>query len=93
MRTYRIPNTSFNVSIVGYGCMTIGGRWDNSPLTTEDRAKATRAVMTAFENGITIFDHADIYCRGNRKPYSAKFYGNIPACVRKLFFNQNVVFV
>ncbi len=64
MKTYRIPNTNLDVSVIGYGCMTIGKRWDGSPLTSDDRAKATRAVMTAFENGMTFFDHADIYCRG-----------------------------
>ncbi|HMD14086.1 MAG TPA: aldo/keto reductase, partial [Bacteroidota bacterium] len=37
---------------------------DVSSLTSDDRAKATRAVLTAFEKGITLFDHADIYCRG-----------------------------
>ena len=64
MKTYRIPNTNLDASIIGYGCMTIGGGWDASSLTSDNRAKATRAVMTAFENGITFFDHADIYCRG-----------------------------
>ncbi len=64
MKTYRIPNTNLDASVIGYGCMTIGRRWDGSPLTSDDHAKATRAVMTAFENGMTFFDHADIYCRG-----------------------------
>jgi predicted oxidoreductase len=47
-----------------YGCMTIGGTWDDAPLSaaTVDRARA--AVRAALDTGITDFDHADIYANG-----------------------------
>lgn len=47
-----------------YGCMQIGGSWDESPATEEQRAKAFSAIDAALEAGIDFFDHADIYCRG-----------------------------
>ena len=64
MRTYRIPHTTLNVSRIGYGCMNIGGQWDRTPLTAADRLRASRAVHAALDEGITLFDHADIYCAG-----------------------------
>lgn len=47
-----------------YGCMTLGGSWDDGPLdaATVDRARA--AVRAARAAGITEFDHADIYAHG-----------------------------
>ncbi len=64
MRTYRIPQTTTDVSRIAYGCMNIGGSWDRSPLTDAEISRASRAVHAALEGGITLFDHADIYCRG-----------------------------
>jgi predicted oxidoreductase len=64
MKTYSIPQTDLEVSRLGYGCMNIGGAWDRSPLTEDERAKAVRLVTAAFENGITLFDLADIYTHG-----------------------------
>ena len=47
-----------------YGCMHLGGGWDDTPITPEDERIAETAVYTALESGIRIFDHADIYTRG-----------------------------
>ena len=64
MKVYQLANTDLQVSCIGYGCMGIGGQWDRSPLTQTEKLAATRAVMTAYEQGITLFDHADIYAHG-----------------------------
>lgn len=64
MKTYRIPHTDLEVSRIGYGCMKLGGRWDNSPLTTDDRSRAARLIDTVCAQGVTLFDHADIYMWG-----------------------------
>ncbi|HEY9737835.1 MAG TPA: aldo/keto reductase [Trichocoleus sp.] len=64
MRTYTLPSTDLEMSRIAYGCMNIGGAWDDSPLTDDLRKTAERAVMTAVEAGITLFDHADIYTWG-----------------------------
>lgn len=64
MKTYQIPQTNIEVSRISYGCMNLGGRWDQTPLSAAERANATKVVMTAYEQGITMFDHADIYAMG-----------------------------
>ncbi len=47
-----------------YGCMGLGGNWDDSPITSKDREVAEKAVEAALDAGITYFDHADIYTLG-----------------------------
>ena len=37
MKTYTVPHTSLTFSRLGYGCMQMGGQWDNSPLTQVER--------------------------------------------------------
>ena len=39
--------------------------WNKEPVDSETRTKAERAVRTACENGITLFDLAEIYAYGN----------------------------
>lgn len=64
MKKYKIPNTDLKVSRIAYGCMGIGGSWDDSPLTDEVISNARDAITTALESGINFFDHADIYKKG-----------------------------
>lgn len=73
MKTYRIPRTDLEVTRIAYGCMKIGGRWDHGPITSDERARAERAVVAAVEQGVTLFDHADIYCMGK----SEEVFGDI----------------
>ncbi|MFJ6378676.1 aldo/keto reductase family oxidoreductase [Kitasatospora sp. NPDC092039] len=47
-----------------YGCMGLGGSWDDSAYTAADVGHAEAAVGAALDAGITAFDHADIYRRG-----------------------------
>jgi predicted oxidoreductase len=44
--------------------MRIAGSWDPAKITTENRASGRKAVHAAFEAGYRLFDHADIYARG-----------------------------
>ena len=64
MKKYLITNTDLEVSKLAYGCMGIGGSWDNYPLSESVISNAIDSVSTALENGITFFDHADIYAKG-----------------------------
>ncbi|MFW6368374.1 MAG: aldo/keto reductase [Spirochaetota bacterium] len=61
-----------------YGCMTTGGSWNAKPLTTEDRKKGFAALDAAVEQGITIFDHADIYCAGKSEQLFGEYLGEHP---------------
>lgn len=64
MNTYSLAHTGLQISRLAYGCMQIGGTWDDAPLTSIDRARARSVVERALSHGINFFDHADIYCRG-----------------------------
>jgi predicted oxidoreductase len=64
MATFNIPSTDLNSSTLSYGCMNIGGNWNSQDITNEDRSRALNAINTALDEGINLFDHADIYVRG-----------------------------
>lgn len=44
--------------------MRIAGTWDPKSVTAEHRERGKGAIIAAYEAGYTLFDHADIYCRG-----------------------------
>ena len=56
--------SSLRSSRLGYGCWRIAGTWNPAEVTPEGRAAGRRAVLAAYEAGYTLFDNADIYCRG-----------------------------
>ncbi len=49
---------------LAYGCWRVAGTWNPSEVTPASRAAGRRAIMAAYEAGYTLFDNADIYCRG-----------------------------
>lgn len=53
------------VSTLSYGCMGLGGGWDNSPYTQAHIEQCHQVTDTAIDSGINFFDHADIYTLGN----------------------------
>ena len=55
-----LPSTS----PLAFGCMGLGGSWDDAPYTEDHVAHAHAAVEAALDIGVTLFDHADIYTRG-----------------------------
>ena len=61
------------VSRIAYGCMQLSRAWDATPVTADERRHAQRLVETALANGITLFDHADIYARGK----SEQVFGDV----------------
>ena len=73
MQTFRIPNTDLEVSRIAYGCMQLSSAWDGTPLTAAERSRTAALVDAALEQGITLFDHADIYARGK----SERLFGEV----------------
>jgi predicted oxidoreductase len=63
MKTYSILRTDLVVSRIAYGCAGLVG-WDKEPVSAQDIAKATRLIHTAYDSGITLFDHANLYAFG-----------------------------
>ena len=64
MNKYPLAKHISNNSPIVYGCMNLGGGWNNQPITKQDIALANNVVDTAINSGITVFDHADIYTFG-----------------------------
>ncbi|MGA7203178.1 MAG: aldo/keto reductase, partial [Specibacter sp.] len=58
-----------------YGCMGLGGSWDNAPYGTADVDQASAVITAALAAGITLFDHADIYRMGKAE----KVFGEVLA--------------
>jgi predicted oxidoreductase len=78
MQQYPIPHTDLTVSRLAYGCMNIGGKWDRSPLTQAEKQAAVEVVVAAYEAGITLFDHADIYTHGKSEAVFAEVWPAVP---------------
>ncbi len=57
------PDHPFAAPLI-YGCMMLGGGFDDRPLGEAERRRAWAALDAAFACGIKFFDHADIYCHG-----------------------------
>jgi predicted oxidoreductase len=74
MQTHRLGGSDLSVSRIGYGCMMIGGAWDNTPLTDSIRKAAMQSVHMALNEGINFFDHADIYCNGKSEEVFAELW-------------------
>lgn len=64
MRNIALGVSSLMSSRLAYGCWRLAGTWDPAAVKPEDEARGRKAVIAAFEAGYTLFDHADIYCRG-----------------------------
>ncbi|MDQ4076692.1 MAG: aldo/keto reductase, partial [Chloroflexota bacterium] len=77
MKTYRVPETELDVSRIGYGCMGLGS-WDQTPITDAEKSKAAEVVTTAFEQGINLFDHADIYALGKAEAVFGEVLQQMP---------------
>lgn len=61
-----------------YGCMGLGGNWDDSPLTAADTEQAAAAIQAARQAGISLFDHADIYRRGKSEEVFGRVLADTP---------------
>ena len=85
MQMYRLGTSDLNVSRIGYGCMLIGGSWDDAPLTDSVRQAAMRSVHTALEAGINFFDHADIYCNGKSEEVFADLWKDSPHLRQQIY--------
>jgi predicted oxidoreductase len=64
MKTQPLGKSPLVSSRLAFGCMRIAGTWKPQEVTPERAAAGRRAVLAAYEAGYTLFDHADIYCRG-----------------------------
>ena len=73
MNTIRIANTDLEVSRVALGCMRL-----------REPALVVRAVAEALGQGINLFDHADIYGRGQSEAVFAQVWREFPGLREKV---------
>ncbi|HOC57508.1 MAG TPA: aldo/keto reductase [Verrucomicrobiota bacterium] len=64
MQTIPLGVSLLMSSRLAYGCWRLAGTWEPAEVTPASRAAGRRAVIAAYEAGYTLFDNADIYCRG-----------------------------
>jgi aryl-alcohol dehydrogenase-like predicted oxidoreductase len=84
LTTYTLPHTELKVSRIAYGCMKIGGRWDRTPLTNAEKTAVVDVVLAAYEAGITLFDHADVYTCGKSETAFAEVWQRLPDLREKI---------
>lgn len=77
MQSVRLANSSLICSRMGYGCWRIAG-YEGAEFTPERELHGRQAVIAAFENGFTLFDHADIYSDGMGEVIFGKVLKEIP---------------
>ena len=77
MQSVRLANSELVCSRMGYGCWRIAG-WEGSECTPERELHGHQAVVAAFENGFTLFDHDDIYSDGMGEVIFGKVLKEIP---------------
>jgi len=64
MQTIKLGNSSLVSSRLAYGCWRSAGTWNPAEVTPEGEAAGRRGIIAAYESGYTLFDNADVYCRG-----------------------------
>lgn len=57
----RIPRTDLTISRLAFGCAMLGWDWSSPDFV----ARTIPIIRTAYEQGITFFDLADVYGNGN----------------------------
>ncbi len=64
MQSVLLGRSSLQCSRLAYGCWRVAGTWNPSEVTPEKITAGRNAIIAAYEAGYTLFDHADIYCKG-----------------------------
>jgi predicted oxidoreductase len=78
MKLVPIGRTQLEASRLAYGCWRIAGSWDPAAVTPDSEAAGRRAILTAYESGYTLFDHADIYCGGRAETLFGQVLRDVP---------------
>ncbi len=65
MQTISLGVSSLSTSRLAYGCWRLAGTWEPGQVKPAGEERGRQAVIAAFEAGYTLFDNADIYCRGH----------------------------
>src|SRR5687767_11704675 len=64
MKKVQLGQSPMMATRIAYGAWRIPGSWEPEKVTPEGKKRGRNALLTAFANGINLFDLADIYCAG-----------------------------
>ncbi len=76
------------LSRLSFGCMGLGGTWDDAPIEQHHFEAALAATDAALEAGINFFDHADIYTLGKAERVFADVMKARPGLREKIFIQS-----
>ena len=82
MNTQPLGQSPFSSTRLAYGCMRLPGTWNPAEIDATRRQRAFAALTAAFDAGYTLFDHADIYCRGACESLFGDFLRDTPSLRR-----------
>jgi predicted oxidoreductase len=80
LKTYQIPHTNLVVSRIAYGCAMVGMDWNDPDFI----AKTVPLINTAYDNGVTFFDLADIYGFGKAESALGQVLKQSPGLRQKI---------
>lgn len=72
MKYRRVAGIEAELSVVGFGCWAVGGKWWGDDVTDEE---SVAAIRRAFERGVTVFDTAPLYGHGHADEVLARALG------------------
>src|ERR1043165_675289 len=64
MQTIALGASKLTSTRLAYGCWRVAGSWNPRDVTPESQARGRAAIIAAYDAGYTLFDNADVYCRG-----------------------------
>ena len=64
MKTVKLGISSLVSSRLAYGCWRVAGTSNPAEVNPDLEAAGRRSIAAAYDAGYTLFDNADIYCRG-----------------------------
>ncbi|QJR81403.1 aldo/keto reductase [Alteromonas pelagimontana] len=71
-----------------YGCMGLGGKWDQNPVTQAEIKQAQAIIEKALGLGINVFDHADIYTFNKAETAFGKVLADAPSLRDKMIIQS-----
>lgn len=88
MPKYALEEFLPNASSLVYGCMGLGGEWQESNIADSHYKQANEVIEVALEAGINVFDHADIYRRGKAEKVFGRVLKERPSLRDKMFIQS-----
>ncbi|MFB6465532.1 aldo/keto reductase family oxidoreductase [Cytobacillus sp. Hz8] len=90
MKTLPINKNGLQTSRLIYGCMGLGGGWTKDPVQPEHIKQAHEVVELVLENGINMFDHADIYAFGKAETVFGQVMKEKPKLREKIIIQSKL---